>query len=168
MGFIKISFIFILLLLPVLSFSEVTLHETEYTKIKGQFNLIVYSNSFYNDPETFIILDRADDKIEILPYAPSFKYKIFPNLNEKEALKVIGDVFNSPSLISFLNYLEIRDSGQSLGFDIKPVYFPWIFGITEPLETSYRKEGNTLNVYIRLNPRVERQINNGGNFDRDF
>lgn len=168
MRFIKISSVFILLLLPVLSFSEITLHENDCAKIKGQFNLIVYSNSFYNDPETFIILDRADDKMKILPYAPSFKYKIFPNLNEKEALKVIGDIFNNPSLISFLKCMEIIDSGQTLGFDIKPVYFPWIFGITEPLETSYKKMGNTLNVYIRLNPRVERQINNGGNFGIDF
>ena len=55
--------------------------------IKGTYDLIIYSNTFDYDPETFIVLDRVDDNIKIIPYAPEFKYRVFKNVNEKEALK---------------------------------------------------------------------------------
>lgn len=166
MKYVK-TLILIFLLIPLYAQADLTLTQVNESQIKGTFDLIIYSNSFINDPETFIILDRVDDNTIIKPYAPDFRFRLIRNLSEVEALKVVREILNSPSHISSLKFREIRDSDKVLGFEIKPQFFPWIFGIIEPVETSYRKRGNQIDVFIRLNPRVERQLNSGDNTDRD-
>lgn len=60
------------------------------------------------------------------------------------------------------------DEGENiLGYELKPLYFPWIFGILEPVETVYKKEGNSIIIFIRLNPMVERQLNSGGDSNKE-
>lgn len=156
-----------MLLMPICVYSEISLLDIDETKLKGKFNLIIYGNSFINDPETFIILDNQVDNITISPYASSFKYKILQNIDEKKSLQLIKDIFSSSS-VSFIRYKEIKDANRILGFEIKPVYYPWIFGISEPIETTYKKNDDRIDVFIRLNPRVEKQIYNSDKSDIDF
>lgn len=162
-----IIFIFLFILIPAHVAAEISLYSVEENKINGRFNLIIYSNDFINDPETFIILDKIGDDTEFSIYAPYFKFKIIPNLNETEALRIAREILYNPSFISSLKYSEIKESGLTKGFEIKPIYLPWIFGILEPVETLYKKKNNLIEVFIRLNPRVERQINNGSGSDKD-
>lgn len=167
MNIIKSLIYLLILLTPIGVYSEISLSDIDETKLKGNFNVIIYGNSFINDPETFIILDNQEDTITISPYSSSFKYKILQSINKEKSLQIIKDIFSS-SAVSFIRYREIKEADRTLGFEIKPVYYPWIFGISEPLETTYKKNGNKIDVFIRLNPRVEKQIYNGGNTDRDF
>ncbi len=167
MKLIKSLIYLVILFIPLSGYSQILLNEVEETAIKGDFNLIIYGNAFTNDPETFIILDRTEEKTLILPYSSSHKYRIYEKISEGEVMQIIKDIFNNPS-ISFIKYREIKDSDLSLGFEIKPVYYPWIFGISEPLETTYKKELDKIYIFIRLNPRVEKQLYNGNNVDRDF
>ncbi len=166
MRFIKKLIISFILLIPVISYAELSLIECDESKIKGIFNLIIYSNSFINDPETFIILDKSDDSIDIQPYAPSFKFRIFSNINDAQALNIIKEIFQNSSVTS-IKYKEIIESGKIVGYEIKPIYFPWVFGILEPIETVYKKQNNSIIIFIRLNPIVEKQLYNGGNYKRD-
>lgn len=166
MKYVK-TLILIFLLIPLHAEADLTLTPVNESHIRGTFDIIIYSNSFINDPETFVILDKSDDSINIKPYAPDFKFRVIKNLSETEALRLIREILNSPSNISSINFKEIKDSDKIFGFEIKPQFFPWIFGIIEPVETSYRKRGNQIDVFIRLNPRVERQLNSGDNTDRD-
>lgn len=135
-------------------------------EIKGSFNLIIYSNMFINDPETFIILDK-EDNVTIRPYAPDFKFKIFERLNDKEALKITKEILINPAYVSFIKCSKIVEGNYIFGYEIKPIYYPWIFGILEPVETTYKKEDSYINVFIKLNPRVEKQIYNGGQSERE-
>jgi len=165
MIFIKTLVIVFILLIPIISYSELSLVESNESKIKGNFNLIIYSNSFINDPETFIVLDKSDDSINIQPYAPSFKFKILSDINDTQALKIIKEILQNPS-VSSIQYKEIIESGKIVGYEIKPLYFPWVFGILEPVDTVYKKQENSIIIFIRLNPRVEKQLYNGGNSER--
>ena len=165
MRFIKTLVIVFILLIPIISYSELSLVESNESKIKGNFNLIIYSNSFINDPETFIVLDKSDDSINIQPYAPSFKFKILSDINDTQALKIIKEILQNPS-VSSIQYKEIIESGKIVGYEIKPLYFPWVFGILEPVDTVYKKQENSIIIFIRLNPRVEKQLYNGGNSER--
>lgn len=166
MRYMKIL-IYLIILIPIHVYGEISLFPVEENMINGKFNVIIYSNSYINDPETFIIFDKTDDNIDFSLYAPSFKFKVIPNLKDTEALKISREILYNSSSISSFKYTEIKISGITAGFEIKPVYFPWIFGILEPVETVYKKKNNSIEVFIRLNPRVERQINNGGNSDKD-
>lgn len=166
MKYVK-TLIYLIILIPIHVYGEISLFPVEENVINGKFNLIIYSNSYINDPETFIILDKTDDNIDFSLYAPSFKFKVIPNLKETEALKIAHEIMYNPSFIISFKYTEIKSSGITAGFEIKPVYFPWIFGTLEPVETVYKKENNSIKVFIRLNPRVERQINDSGSSDKD-
>lgn len=163
---IKLLMILVLITLPLNLKAEVLVKQCSDSDIKGKFNLIIYSNSFINDPETFIILDRVDDNIKIAPYAPDFKYRAIENLDEKEALKIANEILKSSS-VSTIKCSAIYDNGNIIGYELKPIYFLWIFGVLEPVETVYKKEGNSILIFIRLNPRVERQLNSGGDSVRD-
>ncbi|MGB9821909.1 hypothetical protein [Thermodesulfovibrio sp.] len=154
------------LLFPFNLHAEVLLNQCNESDIKGSFNLIIYSNSFINDPETFIILDRGD-QIKIIPYAPNFKYRVIENLNEKEALKITNEILKDNSFVSFIKCSEISFKGKNVGYELKPIYFPWVFGLLEPVETVYKKEGDSILIFIRLNPNVERQLYFGGDTERD-
>ncbi|HHW19962.1 hypothetical protein [Thermodesulfovibrio thiophilus] len=130
--------------------------------IKGTYDLIIYSNTFDYDPETFIVLDRVDDNIKIIPYAPEFKYRVFKNVNEKEALKIVNEVLKNPIYVSKVKCTGIKDEGNMVGYEFKPVYLPWVFGISEPVQTVYKKKDNTITIFINLNPRIEKQLYGGG------
>lgn len=166
MKLIKILIFLGLLILPLNLNAEVLLNQCNAGDIKGVFNLIIYSNSFINDPETFIILDKVDDKIKIVPYASEFKYRTMENLNEKEALKIADEILKNPS-VSFIKCSAISVEGKLAGYELKPIYFPWVFGLLEPVETVYKKEDNSVLIFIRLNPIVERQLYFGGDSDKD-
>lgn len=158
----KILIFLTLIVLPLTLHAEVSVKRCNEIDIKGTFNLIIYSNLFINDPETFIVLDRVDDKIKILPYAPAFNYRTVENLNEKEAMKIVNEILRDSPFISSIKCSTLYDKESIIGYELKPLYFPWIFGILEPVETVYKKEKDFVHIYIRLNPMVERQLNSGG------
>lgn len=164
---LKLFTILLILLLPLIIHAEISVNNCNEKDIKGVYNLIVYSNSFIKDPETFIILDKADDEIKIVPYAPTFKYSVKENLDEKEALKIANEILKDSAFVSFIKCSVIKEKENIYGYELKPVYFPWIFGILEPLETVYKKQGSTITIFIRLHPQVERQIYFNGDSGRD-
>lgn len=157
MRLFKIIIFIIACLLP-LNLQALTLKDCNEQNIRGLFDVIIYSNSFINDPETFILLDIADDKVKITPYAPSFQFKVMAKLTEKEALKLAQEILRNSANVSFIKCSEIIDGENMFGYELKPIYFPWIYGIMEPLETAYKKEDDKITVFIKLNPVVERQI----------
>ncbi|WP_353684487.1 hypothetical protein V4D30_01465 [Thermodesulfovibrio sp. 3907-1M] len=166
MKLIRILIFIGLLILPLNLHGEVLLNQCNVADIKGSFNLIIYSNSFINDPETFLVLDKVDDMVKIVPYASEFKYRTMENLTEKEALKIAEEILKS-AYVSSIKCSAISVGGNLAGYELKPIYFPWVFGILEPVETVYKKEGDSIFIFIRLNPYVERQLYFGGDSDKE-
>ncbi len=166
MKLIKILIFLGLLILPLNLNAEILLNHCNLGEIKGTLNLIIYSNSFIEDPETFIILDKALDRFKIVPYAPHFKYTTMENLSEKEALKIADEILKTPS-VSSIKCSAISVEGNLIGYELKPIYFLWVFGVFEPVETVYKKEDNSILIFIRLNPIVEKQLYFRGDSNRD-
>ncbi|HQA03316.1 MAG TPA: hypothetical protein PKZ17_01115 [Thermodesulfovibrio thiophilus] len=155
----KLIFILVSLVFIPLNLFAATVENCGITDGEDSYNVIIYSNSFINDPETFIVLDKVNDNVTISPYAPSFNYRTIENVNGKEGLKIANEVLLDKAFVNFLRCSPIREEGTIFGYEIKPIYHPWVFrGIMEPLQTVYRKEGNTISIYIHLHPRVRRQV----------
>ncbi len=168
MGFIKILLYLFLLLFPVQLYAEIVEEECNSSEISGIFDLIVHSNSFINDPETFLVLDRVDDNLKFVPYVPEFKFRVFQNLNAKEGLKIANEILLNSAYVSTVKCTVLKDKSRSvLGYELKPIYFPWTFGVLEPVETRYKLNNDTIHIFIRLDPRVERQLNSGGDSFRE-
>lgn len=144
------------------SFAFSTHLRTEETKerdVKGLFALILYGARDVNDIETLAILDFEGDQYTLEPYAPSFDYKVKKGLSEKAALD------EAHKFISYHNAFYrsqlskiVDDKGNTIGYELRPLYMPFVFGVSDVLEVDYWLMEGKVKVTIRLLPSVERAL----------
>jgi len=162
MRFIGIITVFLVALILPLNLYAITLEKCNEQDIKGIYNFIIYSNTYDHDLETFIVLDRVEDNIDIIPYAPEFKYMIIKNVNEKSALQTANEILKNSLSVSAMKCSIIKDEDNIIGYELKSIYFPWVYGVLEPVQTVYKKKDNTVEIFVTLNPRVQKQIDANG------
>ncbi|WP_028844982.1 hypothetical protein [Thermodesulfovibrio thiophilus] len=153
---------FLIALILPLNLYAITLEKCNEQDIKGIYNFIIYSNTYDHDLETFIVLDRVDDNIDIIPYAPEFKYMIIKNVNEKSALQTANEILKNSLSVSAMKCSIIKDEDNIIGYELKSIYFPWVYGVLEPVQTVYKKKDNTVEIFVTLNPHVQKQIDTNG------
>jgi hypothetical protein len=157
-------FIFFALTLFIVNYSfAITGHlRTEEIKegdVKGVFTLILYGARDINDIETVAILDLEGDRYTLEPYAPAFDYKVKKGLSEKAALdeahKFISyhNAFYRPQLSRILD-----DKGNTIGYEVRPLYMPFVFGRSDVLEVDYWLRGEKVKVNIRILPSIEKAL----------
>jgi hypothetical protein len=134
--------------------------------ISGVFTLILYGGKYYDDVETIAILDYEGDPFTFEPFAPEFDYRIKKGVPAKEAIE------EAEKFVSFHNSFWrsqlsriIDKKGNTIGYEIRPLYLPFTFGVSDLLEVNYwLKEGNRVKVTIRLITSVERIHFPGGGY----
>jgi hypothetical protein len=133
--------------------------EVKEGDVKGVFTLILYGARDINDIETLALLDIEGDKYTLEPYAPTFDYKVKKGLSEKaalnEAYKFIGyhNAFLRPQLSKIID-----DKGNTIGYEVMPLYMPFVFGRSDVLEVDYSLKGDKVKVTIRIIPSIERAL----------
>lgn len=130
--------------------------------IAGTYDVIFYGCNYLNDPETIVFLDKAGDPYTFEPYAPDFNYRIKKGLPAKEALAA-ADHFPQCSS-SFRNAQTrsiIAPTGDIIGYEIRPLYHTFAFGLDDVLNVYYRLKDNTVIISIALDPQVERILREG-------
>ncbi len=133
--------------------------------VSGVFTLILYGANYLDDLETIAILDYEGDDYHFEPYAPEFNYKVKKGVQAQEALK------EAEKFVSFHNSFwrsqlsKIVDKeGVTIGYEVKPLYRPFIFGFSDILDVYYwLKENGKVKVIIRLDVAIERTRFRGGN-----
>jgi hypothetical protein len=138
--------------------------EAKAADITGVFTLILYGGRFSDDIETIAILDYEGDQYIFEPYAPEFDYRIKKGVPAKEAQEVAKKFvsFHNSFWRSQLSKI-IDNKGNTIGYEVRPLYWPTTFGLSDVLEVNYwLKEGNKIKVTIRLTPSVERLRFPGG------
>lgn len=133
------------------------------SEIKGLFTVILYGSRHSSDIETIAFLDVEGDQYTLEPYAPAFDYKTEKNLPAKEALsraeKFVG--WHRSFFQTELRKIA-DDKGNTIGYEVRPLYNSLDFGVSDVLYVDYRLKGNNVKIRIRLLPSVERQL-----FDND-
>jgi len=133
--------------------------EVKEDDVKGVFTLILYGARDINDIETLAILDLEGDQYTLEPYAPDFDYKVKKGLSEKtalnEAYKFIGyhNAFLRPQLSKIID-----DKGNTIGYEVMPLYLPFVFGRSNVLEVDYWLRDGKVKVTIRIIPSIERAL----------
>jgi hypothetical protein len=157
-------FIFIAPLLFIVNYSfAITGHlrteEIKENDIKGVFTLILYGARDINDIETVAILDLEGDQYTLEPYAPAFDYKVKKGLSEKEAFD------EAHKFISYHNSFYrsqisriLDDKGNTIGYELRPLYMPIVFGRSDVLEVDYWLREGKVRVKIKLLPSIERAL----------
>ncbi|MEJ2697526.1 MAG: hypothetical protein P8013_12885 [Candidatus Sulfobium sp.] len=124
--------------------------------VKGRYSLILYGCTHFNDLRTLAILDREGDPYTIEPYVPDFDYRVIKNLPAQEALKraeSFAGGCNSDFMRSMLSVILTKD-GAVAGYELMPLYWAYIYGESEVLNTYYFLQKNKIIAVIKLKHRV--------------
>lgn len=119
--------------------------------IKGQYTLIIYGGTYFNDPETAAFLDKQGDGYELVPYAPAFDYRVVKGLSVEESLHLVETVFdgNTDYLRTYVKKIVV--AGETVCYELRPYYLPLRYGYSDILSIDYALEkGGRIRVYVRL------------------
>lgn len=124
-------------------------------EMKGTYTIIFYGGRHINDLETAAFLDKEGDQYEFEPYAPEFDYKIKKGVPAEEALKEARKFvsFHNAYWRSQLSRI-LDEKGNTIGYELRPLYYPFVYGRDDLLEIYYRIKGNKVIVEIRLTPDI--------------
>ena len=147
--------------------SVLKLANANESEVVGTFSVVLYASGPSDGLQTLAILDRQDDAYTFEPYAPAFDYTVKKGLSAKEALETAQAFVRGSAAFQRAQLSSIRDSsGTLLGFEVRPLYYSHIYGMSDVLDVSYEIMDKTVRVYIRLQQSVERQMRtNGGDHE---
>jgi hypothetical protein len=133
--------------------------ESSSIEMKKTYSLILYGGRFSDDRETLAILDKEGDKYEFIVYASQDDYRIKRKVPAKKALAMAEHFarFHHSFRRSLLSRI-LDQSGATIGYEVKPLYFPLDMGYSDLIDTYYRIEGKTVIVKIRLSSAAEDRL----------
>ncbi len=133
--------------------------ESSSIEMKKTYSLILYGGRFSDDMETLAILDKEGDKYEFIVYASADDYRIKRKVSAKKALEEAEHFvrFHHSFRRSLLSRI-LDQSGDTIGYEVKPLYFPLDVGYSDLIDTYYRIEGKTVLVKIRLSSAAEDRL----------
>jgi hypothetical protein len=132
------------------------------SEVTGTYTVIFYGCNFYEDFETIAFLDKEGDQYIFEPYAPDFKYRIRKGVGAKEALAEATNflhcntAFQRPQLSKI-----IAPSGVIVGYEVRPLYYPFVYGSGDVLLKDYRIKDHKVVIWIKLAPWVENMLSGG-------
>ena len=162
--------IFITLLLSLSVFSSTLAQgkllktfETAPTVAAGSYTLFLYGCSYHDDVENVAILDREGDPYTLELFTPDFRYKVKTGLSAEQALAEAEQFVTCGPYYQMTQFSAISDrAGKVIGYEVRPLYSPIRFGTYNVLDIQYADNGAKVVVYIRLDPDIERAIENDG------
>jgi len=128
----------------------------ERAEVQGTFTLVLYGCRYQNDLETFAVLDKEGDPYVFEVYAPDFNYRIKHGLSVREALQLAEQHVRCHINSDKTRFSKILGpTGNTIGFELRPLYDPLTFGIDDVLTIQYAVKEQKVIVHIQLDPNVE-------------
>lgn len=132
-------------------------------EITGTYTLILYGARYSDDVETLAILDPEDDPYSFEPYAPDFDYKVKKEVPAREALAEAQGFVSFHHSFSRSRITKILGpAGETLGYEVRPLYLPLEFGYSDILDVSYWISGSKVMFWVTLTPDVKRRRDGDG------
>lgn len=124
------------------------------SEITGSYALILFGTRHAYQLKTVAFLDKEGDGYELVPYAPEYDYKVMKNLPGTEALMKAQDYVQWPRDYRSSQVRKIiDDQGSIIGYEVRPLYDPLAYGISNVLVVRYWvQEGGKVKVTITLHP----------------
>jgi hypothetical protein len=126
--------------------------------VQGTYTLILYGGNYSGDLETVAILDREGDRYTFEPYAPAFNFKVIKGQTADHALPAAEQfVRRQPSYQSEVLHSILDETGMVIGYELRPLYLPLVYGVSDVLDVDYRINGEKVIVTIKVKPFIEQQ-----------
>jgi hypothetical protein len=136
--------------------------------IRGNFSLILYDSGHVEGIEKIALMDLEGDEYVFEPHAPEFDFSNKPHLTDEEALKEAINFVSRHSSFMSTQISRITDKhGRALGYEVRPLYMPITFGVSDVLDVDYFVKEKKVVVFIRVKPLVEKSFDGDGNDKED-
>lgn len=158
-----ITFIIAFFLLTPLLYGEERVKTEKVNDIERdkRYSLILYGARHGNDLESVVILDIEGDEYTFSPYAPDFDFEIERGLDYVRAIEKAGKFISWHPQYQKSELRRITLSGKVIGYELRPLYDPLAYGLTDVLDIDYRLRDKNVIVRIRLLPQIERMLHDG-------
>jgi hypothetical protein len=133
------------------------------TDIQGAYTLILYGCRYPSDLENLAILYTDGGPLTFEMYTLKTAYRVKNGLPADEALKQ-AERFLTCSMDYWQTQLSkiVDRDGAIAGYELRPLYAPYKYGMMDVLDIHYWLRGSKVTVYIRLDPDIERALENAG------
>lgn len=133
--------------------------EADNVDLTKYYSLILYGGRHSNDIETIAIFDIEGDKYTFEPFAPDFDYSIHKGLSSEEAMNIAKKFISSHFAFRNSQLSKVMDKdGNVIGYELRPLYYPLVFGISNLIDVDYWQKNGKIKVTIFIKPSVERLI----------
>lgn len=139
-------------------------------EVSGTYTAIYYGCNFLNDLETIAFLEKEGGKYHFEPFAQDFKFKVKKGLSAKEALETAKKSVNCNALFSSALVSRIlAPSGETIGYEVRPLYLPYRYGVDDVLNVDYWLKENKVVITVSLRASMELLLkdNKGRLSDKD-
>jgi hypothetical protein len=132
------------------------------SEVSGNYTAIYYGCNFLNDLETIAILEKEGNKFPFELYAPDFKYRVKKGLSSAEALETAKKSVNCNASFTRTSVSSIlAPSGETIGYEVRPLYLPYRYGVDDVLDVDYKLKDNKVVITIRLRASTEMLLQGG-------
>jgi hypothetical protein len=137
-------------------------------QLTGTYTLLLYGCHYPEDVKNLAILVREGGRYPVEIYDIPTSYQVRPGLPGPEALKQADSFVRCSTRRVFQAQVRgiLDDSGGTIGYEMRPLYFPLEFGQADVLLVSYSLQNGVVTAYIKLDPDVERALESSGSDDR--
>ncbi len=133
------------------------------TDIKGTYSLILYGCRYPSDLENLVILYSEGGAFTFEMYTLKTSYRIKTGLSAEDALKQAGQFLRCSTDYWQTQLSKIVDrEGTIAGYELRPLYAPYKYGQMDVLDIHYWLRDSKVTVYIKLDPDIEKAIENTG------
>jgi len=130
----------------------------EKADFPGTYSLILYGGNYSGDIQTVAILDKEGDRFAFEPYAPPFNYKVITGQTADHAIPRAEQFIRSnPSYQGEILRNILDPQGNIIGYELRPLYLPFVYGISDVLDIDYWMKDDKVIVSIRPKPFLEQQ-----------
>ncbi len=138
-------------------------------ELKGTYTLLLYGCHYPEDIKNLAVLVDEGSRYPVEIYDIPTSYQVKKGVPGPQALKEADSFVRcSTRRVIQTQLRRITDgAGGTLGYEMRPLYFPLEFGQLDVLLVSYSLQNGIVRTYIRLDPDVERALEASGPDHRD-
>ena len=153
----------VLMLNSCMTGKRLEIHGAVPSDLQGTYTLILHGCRHPNDLENLAILYPEGGPITFEIYALKTAYQINKGLPADEALKQAEKFLTCNVDYWKAQLSEIVDqNGAIMGYELRTLYAPIKFGMMDVLDVNYWLRDSKVTVYIKLDPVIEKVIENTG------
>jgi hypothetical protein len=128
--------------------------------VKGTYTLMLYGCHYPAQVNNVAILVAGNSKYPVEIHDLDTSYKLKKDVPAPQALAEADSFVRCSTYRIWQTQLQRipDDSGGTIGYEVRPLYVPYEFGMPDVLRISYSLQNGVVRVYIRVNRDVERAI----------